>query len=159
MRALRIAIVSGLVAGWLAAIMWASPPVPGVAEADSRAVGANALAPLYCPLVISNGAMPGVSPTSTVPPTVAPDPTPTPTSFPGAASYYGVIVPVSASYCMAGETHFLQGAGVFLYSDAHGVDLAAYEGAYVQVWGRMVDSPECQVMAVLAIAEFVPPVL
>lgn len=75
-------------------------------------------------------------------------PTPRPTAAPPLAIAEGTLTGVDVSVCQAGETHVLPESGVFLYSDW--VDLDAYVGCYVRVWGWTVLSPECDVIHVTA---------
>jgi len=107
------------------------------------------------PLVAANASIGGYAPTLTTTP--APTPTTTPTPEYSAASFGGVVERSKVSICMGGETHYLQGGGVFLYSAAYGVNLFACEGMHVRVWGRMVPNPECEIVAVLRIQAFPPP--
>jgi hypothetical protein len=72
-----------------------------------------------------------------------------PTPIPLVTSAEGTLVRVEASICQAGETHYLPESDLYLYSDA--VQLDAYVGQYVRVWGWSVPSPECRLMNVTTI--------
>ncbi len=72
-----------------------------------------------------------------------------PTPIPLVTSAEGTLTRVEASICQAGETHYLPESDFYLYSDA--VQLDAYVGQYVRVWGWSVPSPECLLMNVTTI--------
>jgi len=72
-----------------------------------------------------------------------------PTPIPLVTSAEGTLTKVEASICQAGETHYLPESDLYLYSDV--VQLDAYVGQYVRVWGWSVPSPECRLMNVTTI--------
>lgn len=56
---------------------------------------------------------------------------------------------------MGAETHYLQGSGVYLFSDS--IYLDAYVGQYVRVWGWLVQTVECQVINVFLLEVLLTP--
>ncbi len=95
------------------------------------------------------------TPTDTPTPTLTLTPTPTATPTPRFMTAEGTLQRISASICMAGDTHFLPESNVALYS--YSIPLDAYVGRYVRVWGWLVPSPICTVMNVTSIVVLITP--
>jgi hypothetical protein len=131
-------------------IPWSQVNTGGFGDANNDS--ASSLAVLGSDLYagtrnMSAGAEVGHS--SGVAPTRTETPTPTPTPTPRFMTAEGTLQRISASICMAGETHFLPESNVFLYS--YSTPLDTYVGGYVHVWGWLVPSPICTVINVTRI--------
>ena len=80
--------------------------------------------------------------------TPTPTYTPTATSTPLLVTAEGTVTRAEVSFCIA-PSHVLPESGTYLVS--HVVDLEAYIGRYVRVWGWEVANPECYVIEVISI--------